>query len=306
MAKRFGEKQEGIIRLHGTGGVGKTTLLTQINNNFYNERNDFDVVIWVVVSKDHQAEKIQEEIGEKIDGIWERVDLTKVGIPHPDPNNGSNMAGEDPLNNHPDILELARIVAKECGGLPLALITIGRAMTFKKTPEEWSYAIEVLKRSASEFPDSTVDKRDLIDRWIGEGYLDEYEGIGARKSRIPLYWSLIVTECPDMDEIIDISKFGEVQKIMGNLNPFAKVNVFTIQILPKLKSIHRNAFSFPLPRQMYISECPLLKKLPLDSSCAITNKHEFVIRGDKYWWEEFEWEDEATQNVFLPFFRSSH
>ncbi|XP_031266823.1 disease resistance protein SUMM2-like [Pistacia vera] len=170
----LGEEQVGIIGLHGTGGVGKTTLLTQINNNFCNERNDFDVVIWVVVSKDHKVEKIQEVIGEKIglsseswktksllykaqdlfkilskkkfvlllDDIWERVDLKDVGIPHPDPNNGSKIVfttrsvevcghmeahkhfrveflenkeawnlfqskvGEDTLNNHPDILEL--------------------------------------------------------------------------------------------------------------------------------------------------------------------------------------------------------
>ncbi|KAJ0075181.1 hypothetical protein Patl1_34312 [Pistacia atlantica] len=32
----LGEDQVGIIGLHGTGGVGKTTLLTQINNNFCN------------------------------------------------------------------------------------------------------------------------------------------------------------------------------------------------------------------------------------------------------------------------------
>ncbi|KAJ0007732.1 hypothetical protein Pint_30041 [Pistacia integerrima] len=723
----LGEKQVGIIGLHGTGGVGKTTLSTQINNNFCNERNDFDVVIWVVASKDHQVEKIQEEIGEKIglsselwkkkslrykaddlfkilrkkkfvlllDDIWERVDLKDVGIPHPDPNNGSKIVfttrsvevcghmeahkhfrvefleneeawnlfqskvGEDTLNNHPDILELAKIVAKECGGLPLALITIGRAMAFKKTPEEWSYAIQVLKRSASEFPgmnevyprlkfsydslpndkvrscflycnlfseDFNVLKGDLIDCWIGEGFLDEYEGIGARNqgyhfigillnaclleevsstvydrvkmhdvirdmalwiacevekekenflvhagarlteapkadkwiglrrislmenqienlSEVPtcprlltlflkdnrlkminndffqsisslkllhlsfnpltklpsgisklvslqhldlsgtqleelpkelkaldlkclnlngtnhlrtiprklisefsmlrvlrmfycgffsedsilfggneflveellclevlnvlsidlrsnsalqkffssrklhnlinclrlhrlanikslnvcslatmkhleilhisdcedleevkidiickvqeirephgfqnlrsvhlwscfrlrdLTWlilapnlrSLFVGNCSDMEEIIDISKFGEVQQIMGNLNPFAKVNDFILGKLPKLKSIHRNALSFPLLQEMNISECPLLKKLPLDSSLAITNRLEFVIRGDKHWWEELEWEDGATQNVFLPFFRS--
>ncbi|KAJ0075064.1 hypothetical protein Patl1_34314 [Pistacia atlantica] len=116
--------------------------------------------------------------------------------------------------------------------------------------------------------------------------------------------SLSVINCSDMEEIIDISKFGEVQKIMGNLNPFAKVNVFTLQVLPKLKSIHRNALSLPLLQKMNIFECPLLKKLPLDSSRATRNKHEFVIRGDKDWWEELEWEHGATQNVFLPFFRS--
>ncbi|KAJ0007725.1 hypothetical protein Pint_30049 [Pistacia integerrima] len=195
----LGEKQVGIIGLHGTGGV--------------------------VASKDHQVEKIQEEIGEKIglsseswkkksflykandlfkilrkkkfvlllDDIWERVDLKDMGIPHPDPNNGSKIVfstrfvevcghmeahkhfrveflgneqawelfrskvGEDTLNNHPDILELARIVAKECGGLPLALITIGKAMAFKKTPGEWSYAIQMNMRELElEIKDTTL------------------------------------------------------------------------------------------------------------------------------------------------------
>ncbi|KAJ0075179.1 hypothetical protein Patl1_34318 [Pistacia atlantica] len=433
----LGEKQVGIIGLYGTGRVGKTTLLTQINNNFCNERNDFDVVISVVVSKDHHVEKIQEEIGKKID----------VGIPHPDPNNGSKIVsttrsvevnghmeahksfrvefleneeawnlfqskvGEETLNNHPDILELAKIVAKECGGLPLALVTSGMDKVYPRLKFTYDSLPNDKVRSCflycSLLPeDFNVPKEDLINCWIGEGFLDEYEGIGARNQgyhfidillnaclleevssvydgvkihdviRDMALWiacevekkkenflvhagarlteapkadqmdratmkhldtlhisnckdlvevkidcickvqeirephgfqnlrSFAVYDCSNVEEIIDISKFGEVQEIMGNLNPFAKVNRFTLRGLPKLKSSHRNALSFPLLQQMDISECPLLMKLPLDSSRAITNKPEFVIRGEKHWWEELEWEDEATQNVFLPFFRS--
>ncbi|TXG69281.1 hypothetical protein EZV62_004216 [Acer yangbiense] len=44
----LGDQQAGIIGLYGMGGVGKTTLLTQINNKFRDTPNDFDVVIWVV------------------------------------------------------------------------------------------------------------------------------------------------------------------------------------------------------------------------------------------------------------------
>ncbi|TXG69200.1 hypothetical protein EZV62_004135 [Acer yangbiense] len=270
------EDQVGIIGLYGMGGVGKTTLLTQINNKFVDTPNDFDIVIWVVVSKDLQLEKIQENIAQRIglcneswknkslqekagdifkilskkkfvlllDDIWERVDLTKIGVPLATPKNIAskvvfttrfvdicglmesnrkfkvkcltdgeawklfqNKVGEETLNSHPDILELAKSVAQECGGLPLALITIGRAMAYKKTPEEWNYAIQVLKRSASDFPgmgkevypllkfsyDSLSDDRIrscllycslfsedhyilescLIDCWIGEGIFDE-------------------------------------------------------------------------------------------------------------------------------------
>ncbi|KAK9188273.1 hypothetical protein WN944_019674 [Citrus x changshan-huyou] len=266
------EPAAGIIGLYGMGGVGKTTLLTQINNKFVDNPTDFDYVIWVVVSKDLQLEKIQETIRKKIglcndswknksleekaqdifktlskkkfalllDDLWERVDLKKIGVPLP--KNSAvvfttrfvdvcgrmearrtfkveclsdeaawelfrEKVGEETIESHHSIPELAQTVAKECGGLPLALITIGRAMAYKKTPEEWRYAIEVLRRSASEFAglgkevypllkfsydclpndairscflycclypeDESIDKRDLIDCWICEGFLDE-------------------------------------------------------------------------------------------------------------------------------------
>ncbi|KAJ4718285.1 NBS-LRR type disease resistance protein [Melia azedarach] len=231
--KCLAEEQVGIIGLYGMGGVGKTTLLTQINNKFFDTQNGFDFVMWIVVSKDLQIDKIQENIGKRIglfdelwrnkspeekaidifkflnkrkfvlllDDVWERVNLIKVGVPVPSSKFSSkvvfttrfidicglmeahrkfkveclqneeawklfqNKVGEETLDSHPDIPELAKIVTKECGGLPLALITIGRAMAYKKTPEEWNFAIQVLKRSASEFPDC----------WIGEGFLDEFD-----------------------------------------------------------------------------------------------------------------------------------
>ncbi|KAJ4718339.1 Disease resistance protein [Melia azedarach] len=271
------EEQVGIIGLYGTGGVGKTTLLKQINNKFCNEGHDFDLVIWVVVSKDLKLEKIQEEIGKKIgssvetwgyrsledkareifnilrrkkfvlflDDIWEPVNLIKVGVPIPNPNNANKVVfttrfeevcgkmeaqkklrveclafkeawklfqtkiGDDVLQSHPSIPELAKIVAKECGGLPLALSTIGRAMACKKTPIEWIDAIDLLRSSSAEFSgmdevyprlkfsydrlpsdnvrscflycclfpeDYSISKRELVDFWIGEGILDGYDG----------------------------------------------------------------------------------------------------------------------------------
>lgn len=56
------EDEVGTLGLYGMGGVGKTTLLTQINDIFVNTENDFDVVIWVVVSKDQKMESVQETI----------------------------------------------------------------------------------------------------------------------------------------------------------------------------------------------------------------------------------------------------
>ncbi|XP_058010141.1 probable disease resistance protein At5g63020 [Hevea brasiliensis] len=205
-----------IVGIYGMGGVGKTTLLTKINNRFATISNNFDVVISAVVSKDLKPEKIQEQIWKRIgfldkkwkkkslrekaedifhvlsrkkfvlllDDIWRRVDLQEIGVPLPTRQNrckivfttrscrvGGQMEAEKMIKVEPlaweeawalfqkkvgdidfDIVPLAQDVAKECSGLPIALITIGRAMASKVTKEEWEHALEVLRSPASSSP----------------------------------------------------------------------------------------------------------------------------------------------------------
>lgn len=304
------EENVGVIGIYGMGGVGKTTLLTQINNRFADSWTDkFDIVMWVVVSKDVQLEKIQETIGRKIglsdeswrcksleekamdvykilrrkrfvlllDDIWERIDLIKIGVPPLIPNFTSKVVfttrfvevcglmeahkklkveclpdeeawklfqakvGKEALESHQEIPELAKIAAKECGGLPLALITIGRAMACKKTPAEWRYAIQLLRRSAHEFPglgkevypllkfsydslpsvtlracllycclfpqDYRIPKKHLIDCWIGEGFLSDDGGTqyqGYHLIGVLLHACLLEEEDDDFVKMHDV------------------------------------------------------------------------------------------------------
>ncbi|GAY66645.1 hypothetical protein CUMW_250440 [Citrus unshiu] len=59
---------------------------------------------------------------------------------------------------------------------------------------------------------------------------------------------------------------------------------------------------FPPLKEVKVIRCDKLKKLPLDSNSAKERK--IVIRGYREWWEQLQWENEATQNAFLPCFRS--
>ncbi|CAD5323190.1 unnamed protein product [Arabidopsis thaliana] len=68
----------GIIGLYGVEGVGKTTVLTQVNNRLLQHKlNGFDFVIWVFVSKNVNLEKIQDTIREKI-GFLDRSWMSKT------------------------------------------------------------------------------------------------------------------------------------------------------------------------------------------------------------------------------------
>ncbi|KAI3965235.1 hypothetical protein MKX01_008946 [Papaver californicum] len=206
-----------IVGLYGMGGVGKTTLLYEVNNEFA-ERKHFDVVIFVDVSKDLNLQSIQNQIGYKLgilwreeaeiykrardifkalqnkkfllllDDIWEGFDLERIGVSkntikitgskvvfatrdkqvcgfmEADKRIKIHCLGEDQawslfqqkvkqqaLSCHPDVPEVARKIVKECRGLPLALIVIGRTMSSKTDLQQWQHALHTLHESAAQF-----------------------------------------------------------------------------------------------------------------------------------------------------------
>ncbi|KAI3867832.1 hypothetical protein MKW92_002949 [Papaver armeniacum] len=196
-----------IVGLYGMGGVGKTTLLKKLNNEFLKRNHHFDKVIWVVVSKDLDIKNIQKQIGKSLgltwadhasideqakditralkskkfvlflDDIWERVELATIGIPILKSNSSRSVCGfmEADKKIKIDCLQwdeawslfqksrttsfklpskssrASQTSRKRMSWSSLALITIGRTMATKSTLQQWQHAINVLRKSASEF-----------------------------------------------------------------------------------------------------------------------------------------------------------
>ena len=212
---------------------------------------------WKSKDRDEKAMSIWRILKEKrfvllLDDLWERLSLSELGVPLQNKRNKivfttrsedvcaqmevdmmikvecltwteswdlfRTKLGEDTLDSHPEIPELAEVVALECCGLPLVLTTMGRAMACKKTPQEWTYAMKVLQSSASKFPgmgdrvfpllkysydclpteeaarscllycslfpeDLMISKIDLINRWICEGILDEFDDMECAENQ---------------------------------------------------------------------------------------------------------------------------
>ncbi|CAN6301525.1 unnamed protein product [Urochloa humidicola] len=213
-ALRFLGDCDAALGVWGAGGVGKTTVLRLVRE-VCGRVARFDHVLLVPASRDCTVAKLQREVVAVLglrdapteqaqaagilgylrdksfllllDGVWERLDLERVGIPQPlGMANGKvrklivasrsealcadmgcrnkikmecwneedawslfqASVGGDAVHGHTEIPTLARQVAAECKGLPLALVTVGHAMSNKRTPDEWADALDTLKASS--------------------------------------------------------------------------------------------------------------------------------------------------------------
>ncbi|KAJ6694440.1 hypothetical protein OIU85_005152 [Salix viminalis] len=99
-----------------------------------------------------------------------------------------------------------------------------------------------------------------------------------------------------MEEIIRQEKSGQ-----RNLKMFEKLERLQLVSLPNLKVIYPDALPFPYLKEIFVDDCPNLRKLPLNSNSA--KEHRIVIQGWEDWWGRLEWEDEAAQQTFLPSFK---
>ncbi|XP_039063706.1 probable disease resistance protein At1g12290 [Hibiscus syriacus] len=107
----------------------------------------------------------------------------------------------------------------------------------------------------------------------------------------------------EMEEILSEGRLRDVADEVGNPYPTPFLNLQTLYLLflPELKSIYWDALPFPCLKRIYIEDCPKLKKFPLNSDSA--KGYHITIKGERDWWEQLEWENEATRNAFMPSFQ---
>ncbi|KAI4354288.1 hypothetical protein L6164_003163 [Bauhinia variegata] len=165
-----------LIGVHGSGGVGKTTVVREVAIKVKEKSPDTNVV-FVDVKQNPKIEKIQQDIADMLglelkqhslvvratllrrrlendkeknilvilDDLWEKLDLNEL----------KELTEEESWelfkvrvafnesSKSEELLTKAREVVAECGGLPIAIVTIAAALKGKEEIAEWR---DVLRR----------------------------------------------------------------------------------------------------------------------------------------------------------------
>ncbi|KAH7832953.1 hypothetical protein Vadar_001725 [Vaccinium darrowii] len=198
------------IGVYGMGGVGKTTIMKQINNRILKETGKFDIVYWVTISQAFNISKLQSNIAKK-DGLQSYQSGASHGARSTD--SISQKAVRNEVELAPNVKPIAAKIAKKCARLPLAIITVAGSLRRLEGIHEWRDAFneftnlmnevsgggrevfEQLKFSYSRLGDKVVQDcflycslypedheiyvDDLIELWMAEGLIPEMNSVEA-------------------------------------------------------------------------------------------------------------------------------
>uniref|UniRef100_A0A2N9GDV4 NB-ARC domain-containing protein n=1 Tax=Fagus sylvatica TaxID=28930 RepID=A0A2N9GDV4_FAGSY len=164
------------IGVYGMGGIGKTTVMKEINNLLLKETDKFDNVIWVTVSKASNVFKLQNDIARNLDldlskyedvtlragklnialenrkryvlildDMWEAFCLEDVGIPEPTPTNGCKLV----LTTRS--VEVCNMMS--CENIKMELLS---------KEESWNLFLETLGRDVLNTPDLEATVKEVV------------------------------------------------------------------------------------------------------------------------------------------------
>ncbi|CAB4273063.1 unnamed protein product [Prunus armeniaca] len=236
------EENVSIISINGLGGLGKTTLAKLVYNDDRVVAN-FNLRIWICVSNDFDNKRLLLEIvtaATKETCEDESIEEMSMKLQHSLKNKKLLLVLDDvwdkkPMGitfekwidfkeeegNHPKLVEIGEDIVKKCGGVPLALYTIGGLLKPNKDERYWSHVrdtdiwkleqesksiLPALKLSYDALPvylkpcfafcslfpkDYIFRSEDLIPLWMAQGFVrssqehgnQELEDIGQRYIR---------------------------------------------------------------------------------------------------------------------------
>nr|POE70241.1 putative disease resistance protein [Quercus suber] len=265
-----------------------------------------------------------------LDDIWDALDLEVVGIPYGGQHNRCKilltsrsedacnqmksqkifkievLSGEEAWNlfremagncvDTPNLRPIAKEVAKECGGLPVALVTVGRALE-NKSEFEWSAALQQLKNS---IPKNILENHGFLvqcnnekEEWP-EKETYEHSAISLVSDKLKRHPDGLV--CPKL-ELLQLLCFSWTsQKLPANLfKEMSGLKVLSLRDVSAIGALRKlEILSFlgseikELPREMGnlshlkvldLSKCSFLQRIPPGLLSSLSHLEELYMFG---------------------------
>ncbi|KAF3620128.1 putative disease resistance protein-like, partial [Capsicum annuum] len=323
-----------IIGVWGTGGVGKTTLVKNLNNellkNVSSSKLSFGVVVWVTVPKppinirkiqaqiasrlnlqvDNEASvesiarKIYQRLKEEksflliLDDVWKGINLDDVGVPQPVVPARSKViittrslevcrqmranvemkvttlnedeswelfvknAGDCANLEH--IQPLARDIASQCGGLPLAITVIATSMRGNTRVELWENALDSLRRSEP-YNQNVVNKVYNVIKWS----YDSLESLDIQSCFF--YCSLYPVAVP----IDDLIHCWWAEGLLGENDTYDEAYNKGIEMVERLK----DACMLEPHKKDYLKMHDVVRDFAISKANSSWNEHNYFIQA---------------------------
>ncbi|KAI8026027.1 Disease resistance protein [Camellia lanceoleosa] len=121
---------------------------------------------------------------------------------------------------------------------------------------------------------------------------------------------LIVQDCENVGEIIvevETGDRGGHREDDGNTITLPNLKILCVESLPRLKSIYKGIMVCESLQDIYILECPMLRRLPISLHMNEDGEQTSAppalqrICGEEEWWESLEWDNPLTKTTLQPF-----